>query len=119
MTVEPDAVRASRLGLRTDTISGALNLQFSGLEVTRFRDGDKSIPVVLRSREDFRDHPERLTDLTLEFLPASILRENALRVMTIKGRVNGRFASEALAEIQPIIAELMADELSNRVWWGA
>ncbi len=124
VSVEPDAVRSTRLGLRTDSISSALNLQFSGLEITQFRDGDKSIPVVLRSQKDFREHPERLDDLpvfspifgaiplsqvaepNLEFLPGSILRENTLRVMTIKGRVRGRFASEALAEIQPIVAEL-------------
>lgn len=125
MSVEPDPVRASRLGLRTDGISSALNLQFSGLEVTRFRDGEKSIPVILRSQEDFREHPERLpdlpvfsrfgaiplsqvADLNLAFLPGSILREDTLRVMTIKGRVNGRFASEALAEIRPRMAALMA-----------
>ncbi len=127
LSVDPDPVRATRLGLRTSSISSALNLQFSGLELTQFRDGEKSIPVLLRSQKDFREHPERLDDLpvfssfgaiplsqvaelSLNFLPGSILREDTLRVMTIKGRVNGRFSSEALAEIQPLIAELIASD---------
>jgi len=127
MSIEPDPVRSARLGLRTKSISSALNLQFSGLEITQFRDGDKSIPVLLRSQADFREHPERLidlpvftevgavplsqvADLSLEFLPGSILREDTLRVMTIKGRVNGRFSSEALAEIQPLVTDLMDSE---------
>ena len=127
LSVEPDSVRSTRLGLRTSSISSALNLQFSGLEVTQFRDGEKSIPVLLRSQKDFREHPERLddlpvfsafgaiplsqvADLSVKFLPGSILREDTLRVMTIKGRVNGRFSSEALAEIQPLIADLVASE---------
>lgn len=125
MTVNPDPVRASRLGIRTSDIASALNIQYSGMEVTRYRDGDKAIPVVLRSDEEFRSHPERLpdlpiftrlygavplsqvADLSLEFLPGSILREDTQRVMTIKGRVRGRFASEALAEIQPAVQKLI------------
>ncbi len=123
VTVDPDPVSASRLGLQTDTIAYALNLQFSGDTITHYREDDKAIPVVLRSQEDFRERPERLVDVpvfagsgavplshvadvSLEFLPGSILREDTLRVMTIKGRVAGRFASEALADIRPLLAEL-------------
>ena len=122
LSVNPDPVRAARLGLSTSLIADALNLQFSGTKVTNFREGEKSIPVMIRASEDFRLHPERLQDLPvfgstsgivplglvadieMEFLPGSVLRENTLRVMTIKGRVRNRFSSEALADIQPRMA---------------
>ena len=79
----------------------------------------------MRAQDDFREHPERLKDVPIfsgsvgfvplgqvvdvgvEFQPGSILRENTVRTMTIKGRVRGRFSSDALADIQPIVADMM------------
>lgn len=121
ITVNPDSTRASRLGLSTESISSALSIQYQGLNATTYREGDRAIPVVVRSREDFRERPERIRDLPIhsasggavplsqvadvriEFLPGSILREDTLRVMTIKADVRGRYASEALAEIKPLL----------------
>ncbi|MEM1297374.1 MAG: efflux RND transporter permease subunit, partial [Verrucomicrobiota bacterium] len=125
--IDPNPVRVARLGLTTQDIATSLNLQFSGTTVTSYREDEKSIPVVVRSRTDVRDQPERLPDVPIfttqgvvplgqvaetgvELLPGSILRENSVRVMTIKAKVRGRFASEALAEIQPKIAELTSSE---------
>jgi multidrug efflux pump subunit AcrB len=125
LSIKPDAVRMARLGFTTSQIADALNLQFSGTKISNFREGEKSIPVVMRSTAGFREHSERLQDLPvfgspsgvvplglvadveMAFLPGSILRENTLRVMTIKGRVRDRFASEALADIRPRLAALM------------
>ena len=124
-SVVPDPVRSARLGLNTQSIANALNLQFTGTHVTNYREGDKSIPVLMRSRADYRSRPERLEDLPIftdlgvvplgqvadveiEFLPGSIKREDTTRVMTIRGRVNGRFASEALVDIQPRLASVTA-----------
>ena len=122
--VDPDPVRSARLGLNTESIAESLSLQFSGLQATSYREGDKSIPVVLRARDDFREQPQRLLDVPIyssstgfvplgqvadvgvEFQPGSILRENNERTMTIKGRVSGRYASDVLAEIQPILNEM-------------
>ena len=123
ISVVPNAVRTARLGLTTESVANALNMQFSGRRVTNFREGDRSIPVMMRSRSDYREHPERLADLPIftdlgvtplgqiadtkiDFLPGSIKREDTLRVMTIVGKVRGRFASEALAEIQPRLEKL-------------
>ncbi|MEM9478095.1 MAG: efflux RND transporter permease subunit [Verrucomicrobiota bacterium] len=130
ISVDPDPVRSVRLGLTTSTISNALASQFSGSTATTLREGDNTTPIVLRSQSDFRERPERLADLPIyadagsldpvplgqvadikvEFLPGSILREDTLRVMTVKARVRGRFASEALADIQPQIAALTASD---------
>jgi multidrug efflux pump subunit AcrB len=122
--IDPDPVRAARLGLNTESIAESLSLQFSGMQGTAYREGNKSIPVILRAKEDFREHPERLRDVpiyssstgfvplsqvaevSVKFQPGSILRENTVRTMTIKGRVRGRFASDALADIRPILEEM-------------
>lgn len=119
LSVDPDPVRAARLGLTTSTIADALNLQFNGAPVTYFRENERSIPMLIRANEEFRNRPERIKDLPvfgsssgivpldlvadvdLKFSPGSILREDTLRVMTIKGRVRGRYASEALADLKP------------------
>ena len=124
VSINPDPIKTSRLGLSTESISAALNIQYSGQTATIYREGNDTIPVIVRSREDFRNHPERIRDLpiygadggaiqlsqvadvTTEFLPGSILRENTLRTMTIKADVKGRFTSEALAEIVPKISKL-------------
>ncbi|MDF1814012.1 MAG: efflux RND transporter permease subunit [Verrucomicrobiales bacterium] len=123
VTVDPDPVRSTRLGLNTSSIASALNLQFAGQQVTTLREGEEAIPIVLRSEADYRKRPERLPDLPIfgqtgvfplsqvastkiDFLPGSILREDTLRVMTIKGKVRGRFSSQALADIQPLLSEL-------------
>ncbi len=123
ISVDPDPVRTSRLGLTTSDISSALNLQFTGSTITTYREGDKAIPVVLRSKSDLRDHPERLPDVPIftnggvvplgqiadtrvEFLPGTVLREDALRMMTIRAKVSGRFASGALADLVPRISAL-------------
>ncbi|MCH6257465.1 efflux RND transporter permease subunit [Puniceicoccaceae bacterium K14] len=128
VSIAPDPVRSARLGLSTQTITSAVGLQFSGQTATNYREDNSSIPVVLRSQEDFRESPDRLADLpifdssygsiplgqvadvAIEFQPGSILRENTERVMTIKAKVLGRYSSEALADIQPLIADLKASE---------
>ncbi len=128
VTIDPDPIRAARLGLNTETIAQALAIQFSGMTSTYYREENKSIPIVIRSADDFRERPERLVDMpvfgslsgvvplgqvadvSIDFQPGSILRENTQRVMTIKAKVAGRFASEALAEIQPRIANLMESD---------
>ncbi|MFT5042502.1 MAG: multidrug efflux pump subunit AcrB [Hyphomicrobiaceae bacterium] len=126
ITVDPDPIRASLLGLSTETIASALGSQMSGSQVTTFRERDDAIPVLFRSRDDYRGRPDRLpdipvfggstgavplgqvADISVEFLPGSIHREDTLRVMTIKARVAGRFASEALAELRPKVDALAA-----------
>lgn len=128
VAIDPDPIRAARLGLNTQTISQALGIQFSGMTSTYYREENKSIPIVIRSADDYRERPERLVDMpvfgsaagivplgqvagvSINFQPGSILRENTQRVMTIKAKVAGRFASEALAEIQPRIADLMESD---------
>ncbi len=124
LTIDPDPIRAARLGLTTDGISSFVGLQYQGQTVSQFREDDKSIPIVLRSQTDYREHPEKVkdipvhtgrestipleqaADIRLEIQPGSILRENTLRMMTIKAEVRGRYSSQALAEIRPLLKTL-------------
>ena len=126
VSINPDPIRSARLDLTTQVIAQALQIQFSGQTASHYLEGNKSIPIVLRSQQDYRDRPERLIDLpvyggsggavplsqvadiNITFQPGSILRENLLRVMTIKGKARGRYASELLDEIQPMLAEEMS-----------
>ena len=128
VTVDPDPVRSARLGLDTTTISEALATQYTGTTATMMREADKAIPIVLRTRADFRSKPERLADLPIygsesgavplgqvaeigvDFLPGSVLRQDTLRVMTVKCQVRGRFASEALAELKPRLEKVVNAE---------
>lgn len=123
--VDPDPVRAARLGLTTKTIAEGLKAQFSGLHVTNFRKEDKSIRVVMRSRDNYRLHPERLPDMPvyggegmavplgqvadvgLDFLPSAIMRENTMRVMTVKAAVRGRYANDAINDARKLVGELV------------
>ena len=126
--VQPDPVRAARLGLSTTDIANALSWQFTGLRATTYREGEDALPVLLRSSGAFREHPERLGDLPVfgavggavplqqvadvevVFQPGSILRRNTLRTMTVKAKAQGRFASEILAEAEPKITEWVESE---------
>ncbi len=135
ITIDPDPVRAPRLGLTTETIARTLGAQFSGLPATTYRESDRAIPVLLRSAEDFRTRPERLPDVPVfggpmgvvplgqiatigvELLPGSILREDTVRVMTVQGNVRGRYASAALAEIEPLVAQVLASPDWPKGYW--
>ncbi|MEM7383678.1 MAG: efflux RND transporter permease subunit, partial [Verrucomicrobiota bacterium] len=119
IAIKPDPVRSARLGLTTSSIAQTISLQYSGTTATRYREGEDSIPVVLRTRDDFRSHLDRIGDLPVfgaeggavplrqvadievTFQPGSVLRRDTLRTMTIKAKARGRFASEVLTELRP------------------
>ncbi|MEM7699042.1 MAG: efflux RND transporter permease subunit [Verrucomicrobiota bacterium] len=124
--IDPDPVRSVRLGLGTQTIAEAVALQFDGTTATTFRDGEFTIPIVMRTREDFRDNLNRIADVPIfeaeggavplsqvadvavEFQPGSIERRDTIRTLTVLSKTEGRFASEILADVQPRLSEMTA-----------
>jgi len=54
LLVEVDQVRASRAGVTSEDVAGALNATFVGATVSDYREGDKVIPIVVRGEEDIR-----------------------------------------------------------------
>ncbi len=128
VSIGPDPVRAARLGLTTQSIASAISLQYSGSRATTYREGEDAIPVILRTRDDYRTNLDRIGDLPVfgaeggavplrqvadidvDFQPGSVLRRNTLRTMTIKAKARGRYASEVLAEVEPLVAELTSGD---------
>ncbi|MGB0371179.1 MAG: efflux RND transporter permease subunit [Opitutales bacterium] len=124
VNIDPDPVRTAQLGLTTESLAQYISLEYTGLTASQFREKDKSIPITIRSHEDYRTRPDRLKDLpifvnqgtvplsqvadvSVVFQPGSIIRKDGFREMTLKGKVTGAFASDILAEIQPRLAALM------------
>ena len=54
LLVEVDQVRASRAGITSEDVAGALNATFVGAAVSDYREGDKVIPIVVRGEEEIR-----------------------------------------------------------------
>ena len=122
--VDQDAAR--RAGVTSQDIANALNAQLSGSQVTDYRIGDLSIPVVFRAKEDQRTRLDRLRSLniavkgsspvTLEQVarlsPASgysnVRRRNLERVITVSGKNLTMTAAEINALMKPELLSLAA-----------
>lgn len=117
--------RAKRAGLTSQEIALSLQTTYSGLESTQYREGKEIIPIVIRSQEDYRDDLSKISGLNvysynsdtsvplmqvaqtdLTWQPSDIRRRDQVRTMTIQADVKGRYASAALAELQPKIEKL-------------
>jgi len=98
--VQIDPVRARRAGVSNLAVAIALQTHLSGMEVTRYREGDQSIPVTLRAEADERGEVERLrsipimsangpvplgqvADFELRFQHPEILRRDRFRTVTV------------------------------------
>ena len=129
VNIKVDQDRAKRAGLSSQDIAISLQTQYSGLESTQYREGKEIIPVVFRSKDKYREDLSRINglnvysfannksvpllqvaDVELTWDPSDIRRRDAVRTMTIKAEVQGRFPSEALAELQPKIKALTDSE---------
>ena len=127
LEVDINQDQAKRAGLTSRDIALSLQTQMAGLQVTEFREGDRLIPVVLRSRQAYREELSRIEGLNvysfetgvsvpllhvarphLVWQPSNILRRDGKRTMTVKVDVSGRFASDVLADIRPRVEALVA-----------
>ncbi|MBX2810559.1 MAG: efflux RND transporter permease subunit [Myxococcales bacterium] len=118
-----DSERALRAGASHEDVATSLNTVANGMTTTHFREGDESIPVVLRSVDEERRNIDRLktisvytqsgprplsqvADLELQIEPAAILRRDRSRTVTIEAQVaEGRTALEVFDQIQPWLSE--------------
>ncbi len=129
MVVDVRQEQAKRAGFTSKDISLSLLTQMSGIPVTEFRAEGDLIPIIMRSQSEWRDDLSSLEDLhvfsyatglnvpllqvasaRLDWQPSNIRRRNQTRTMTIEADVTGRFASDALADIEP---QLLAMRQSN------
>ncbi|MCY3933374.1 MAG: efflux RND transporter permease subunit [Acidobacteria bacterium] len=102
LVVEIDAARARRAGITNQDIAVSLRTALSGYEVTEYREGDKAIPVVLRSEVGEREDIGKLesinvyaqsgrnvalrqvADVVLTFEPSRILRRDLSKALSVQ-----------------------------------
>lgn len=54
LVVEVDQARARRAGVSSEDVASSLQAVFSGTEISDYREGDKTIPIVLRGDDELR-----------------------------------------------------------------
>ncbi|MCK5196316.1 MAG: efflux RND transporter permease subunit, partial [Desulfobulbaceae bacterium] len=121
--------RARRAGLTSQDIAVSLQSILSGIQTTEYREGDESIPVILRSETGDRKDIGKLethniyvqatgrsvpllpvADLQVAFQPSKILRRNRLKTVTVNAYTLPGYNAIALAnEVDKILAEESKD----------
>ena len=115
--------KARELGVTSKSISNIMEAFFSGSTISTFREGDDSIPIVVRAAESFRDSLEDLENLSIvsngqlitldrvaRFEPKlefyQLRRVNQQRVIKISAKSDTLTAAELLAFVQPDLDSL-------------
>jgi multidrug efflux pump subunit AcrB len=119
LNIEIDQERARHAGVSPVQLAQTLEATFEGVDITGLREGDRTIPVVLRARPDDRDTIEKLwevsvqsesgvpvpliqlADLGGELQPAVIRRHDQSRALTISGVNPALTAQQLLDELRP------------------
>lgn len=126
LIVEIDDARARRAGITNQDIAVSLRTALSGSTVTDYREGDKVIPVVLRSEVGEREDIGKLesinvyarsgqnvalrqvADVVLTFEPSKILRRDRSKTLSVLSDLDpgaGATAFSTAAAIDPWLAE--------------
>lgn len=73
--VKPDREKLSRLGVSASTVQEVINIAYSGREVSRYYEGDRNFPVVIRLGDAERHDIEAIESLPL---PITIREESQI-----------------------------------------
>ena len=125
VALDIDQDKARLLGVSSQDLAGLLNMSLTGYTVTQFREGQKSIDVVLRANTDERGDLGQLPDLAIptrngrsvplhqiaridyRFEPGLIWRRDRLPTITVRGNVYGNTqAASIIAQLAPQIAPI-------------
>jgi multidrug efflux pump subunit AcrB len=118
VTIDIDQDRVRQLGITSEEITQLLKTYFSGSAVSIYREGDNSIPIVLRAGAETHRNVEGLTSATFakdgRLIPlaqiatlragfdfSKIRRKNQERTVIATGRSASLTAGQLLEEIQP------------------
>jgi multidrug efflux pump subunit AcrB len=125
LLVKVNQARARRSGVTNQDIALSLQTIFSGFGNTAYREGDKVIPISLRSVAADRTDVgkietlsvysqstgkavplKQVADIELRWNPGRILRENRLKAMTVSSQLQpGVLAAQVTAELAPWLEE--------------
>lgn len=115
--------KARELGLTSQHISNVLEAYFSGKDISTYREGNDSIPIVARAGKAFRDSIEDLKNISViangrlvsldqvaAFVPKlelyQLRRLNQQRVITVSAKSSTLSGGQLLDFIQPTLKEL-------------
>ena len=122
-----DQDKARLLGVSTQDLSSLLATSLQGMTATQFREGNKTIALVLRGAESERAHLSQLPDLALpvgggrsvplaqvarlehDFEPGVIWRRNRIPTVTVRASLyDGTQPAVVVGQLAPRMAELSA-----------
>jgi multidrug efflux pump subunit AcrB len=119
--VTVDQARARRAGATSDDVARSLQTLFTGVDVTRYREGDKIIPVTMRSKEEERLNLDlletanvyvratgesialsQIANAEVVWEPSKVLRRDGTRTVTVQADVApGTLATDVIGELLP------------------
>ncbi len=127
LLIEVSGDRARRAGISNEDVATSLQTFLSGYETTRYREDDKTIPVVLRSVAEGRRNIDRLATLSvfaqdgssvpltqvasgeLEWESSEILRRDLYPTVTVDAdTISGVTAFDVIADLGPWLDEQQA-----------
>jgi multidrug efflux pump len=125
--IEIDQDKARLLGVSSQDIAALLNMSLNGYTVTSYREGSKTIDVVLRGDREERTHLSLLPDLSVptrsgksvplaqiatlkhSFEPGVIWRRDRLPTITVRGNLYGKTQPATIIDqLSPEISKLRA-----------
>ncbi|UCV11291.1 efflux RND transporter permease subunit [Dechloromonas denitrificans] len=125
--IEIDQDKARLLGVSSQDLAALLNMSLNGYTVTSYREGLKSIDVVLRGDREERTHLSMLANLSVptrsgksvplsqiarlkhDFEPGLIWRRDRLPTITVRGNLYGKIQPATVVDrINPEIARIQA-----------
>ena len=125
--IEIDQDKARLLGVSSQDVAALLNMSLTGYTVTSFREGEKTIDVVLRGDREERSHLSALANLSVPtragksvplsqvghvkygFEPGLIWRRDRLPTITVRGNLYGKTQPATVVDrIKPEIDAIQA-----------
>jgi multidrug efflux pump len=125
LTVDINQEKAKRAGVTSKDIAVSLQTGLSGYEMTEYREGTTSIPVVLRT--EFADRQDlgkiesltvfsqatgnavplvQVADINVAWEPAKILRRDRFKTVAVGAQLSGDYtASQGFSELTPWLEE--------------
>ncbi len=136
LVVDIDQARARRAGVTSHDIAVSLQTSLSGLQLSEYREGDKVIPINLRSIAADRQDLGKLEELSVSaqatgrsvplkqvasvevaWEPAQILRRDRLQNVTVSCALEAGFtANEVFAAIEPWLLEQQGSWPAGYQW---
>ncbi len=125
LTVDINQEKAKRVGITSQDIAVSLQTGLSGYEMTEYREGTTSIPVVLRTEAADRQDLGKIESLTVfsqatgssvpliqvadinvTWEPAKILRRDRLKTVAVGAQLDGSItAAQGFAQLNPWLEE--------------